>query len=76
MQINEIFQLPHKMPKMSRITSNTSIFVCFLCEAEYKDVDCLNEHMKSHENVPGEYGNIINLCLIINILFVSMVSYL
>lgn len=32
-----------------------SIFVCFLCEAEYKDVDLLNEHMKTHEDMPSEF---------------------
>ncbi|KAF2358274.1 Zinc finger C2H2-type [Trinorchestia longiramus] len=34
------------------INNMDSIFVCFLCEAEYKDVDLLNEHMKEHENMP------------------------
>ena len=36
------------------MTSLSSIFVCFLCEAEYKDVDLLNEHMKEHEDLPGK----------------------
>ncbi|XP_018016036.1 transcription factor Sp1 [Hyalella azteca] len=36
-----------------------SIFVCFLCEAEYKDVDLLNEHMKEHENMPEMSSGIL-----------------
>ena len=44
-----------------------SIFVCFLCEAEYKDVDLLNDHMKQHDDMPGESCCQVNLITVLNL---------
>ena len=30
-----------------------SIFVCFMCEKEFRKVSLLNEHMQMHQNLPG-----------------------
>ena len=35
-----------------------SIFVCFLCEKEFRDVDLLQQHMDKHESLPGKHSNI------------------
>ena len=32
-----------------------SIFVCFMCEKEFKKVSLLNDHMKEHYDVPGNF---------------------
>lgn len=33
-----------------------SIFVCFMCEQEFNKVSLLNDHMKLHQDVPGQWG--------------------
>uniref|UniRef100_A0A6A7G678 Transcription factor Sp1-like n=1 Tax=Hirondellea gigas TaxID=1518452 RepID=A0A6A7G678_9CRUS len=45
---------------MADLSSVGSIFVCFLCEAEYKDVELLNEHMKEHDDMPAMTTELVN----------------
>lgn len=33
-----------------------SIFVCFMCEQEFNKVSLLNDHMKLHQDVPGQWA--------------------
>lgn len=49
-----------------------SIFVCFMCEKEFRKVSLLNEHMQMHQNMPG---NIINDKDVIVTVYVSSSIY-
>lgn len=86
--INDFF-FPQIMSHKEVIVENDemedgSIFVCFMCEKEFRKVSLLNEHMQMHQNMPGNvindkdiyiYGPFMYVCLCIS-LWLSVFMYM
>lgn len=49
-----------KVKKEGEDLEDGSIFVCFMCEKEFRQVGLLNEHMKAHQDMPELHAELPN----------------